>query len=247
MNIPLSFVLVLALGLGCHLLGLVDDFKNLSARIKLGVQLLLAIAVVALGYSFSVIEIPVAPYRLELGFLGPIITVIWIVGITNALNLIDGMDGLASGIALIGSIVWAMLYLKTGHYLPALIALSAVGAIIGFLFFNFPPATIFMGDSGSLFLGFLLAILPLIGGKGTAMATGIVPAITICLIPILDTLAAMLRRARRGVSFFTADKFHLHHKLCIWVWRRARSWLLSTGCARCWASASSSRSMRTRG
>lgn len=208
-----SFVVLLASGLGFHLLGLADDFKNLKAKLKFGVQILLAIAVVATGHYFRSIEIPLAPYRLELGLMGPVLTVVWIAGISNALNLIDGMDGLAGGIAIIGAGVWAILYLKTGQYLPALVALTAVGAIFGFLFFNFPPATLFMGDSGSLFLGFILAVLPLLGSAGTSMETGIVPAITICLIPILDTFAAMLRRWRRRVSFFTADKFHLHHKL----------------------------------
>jgi UDP-GlcNAc:undecaprenyl-phosphate GlcNAc-1-phosphate transferase len=176
-------------------------------------QILFALLIVSVGYYFRVIEIPVAPYRLDLGLLGPAITFFWILGIANAINLIDGLDGLASGIALIGAGVWAVLYLKTGQILPALISISAVGAILGFLFYNFPPATIFMGDSGSLFLGFLLAVLPLLGGSGEKMETGLIPAITICLIPILDTFAAILRRWREGVSFFTADKFHLHHKL----------------------------------
>ncbi len=212
-SIPWTFWALLAGGLGFHVIGLIDDFRNLKARLKFIVQLLLAVAIVASGYYFRVVEIPVAPFRVELGLFGPLLTVLWIVGITNAVNLVDGMDGLAGGIALIGAGVWAMLYLKTGQYLPAIVALSAAGAVLGFVFYNFPPATIFMGDSGSLFLGYIMAILPLLGRSGAAMETGLIPAITICLIPILDTLAAILRRWRRGVSFFTADKFHLHHKL----------------------------------
>ena len=185
------FVAILGAGLGYHLLGLIDDFKNLRARLKLLFQIIFSALIVFAGYYFRVIEIPVAPYSLDLGFLGPVITFFWILGITNALNLIDGLDGLASGIALIGACVWAGVYLKTGQILPALIALSAGGAILGFLFYNFPPATIFMGDSGSLFLGYILAVLPLLGGSGDKAETGLIPAITICLIPILDTFAAI--------------------------------------------------------
>jgi UDP-GlcNAc:undecaprenyl-phosphate GlcNAc-1-phosphate transferase len=139
--------------------------------------------------------------------------VLWIVGIANAVNLLDGMDGLAGGISLIGVAVWAILFFKSGQSLPAQAACAAAGAILGFLFFNFPPASIFMGDSGSLFLGYLLAVLPLLGYSQNQMESGLVPAITVCLIPILDTFAAILRRWRRGVSFLTPDKYHVHHKL----------------------------------
>ncbi|MBL8966198.1 MAG: undecaprenyl/decaprenyl-phosphate alpha-N-acetylglucosaminyl 1-phosphate transferase, partial [Spirochaetaceae bacterium] len=141
------FWLLLAVGLGYHGLGLVDDFRNLSARLKLVLQLLLAILVVAAGFYFRVVEVPVAPYRIQLGFMGPVLTVFWILGIVNAVNLIDGMDGLAAGISLIGAVVWAVLYFKAGQYLPALAATATAGAVLGFLFYNFPPATIFMGDS----------------------------------------------------------------------------------------------------
>jgi UDP-GlcNAc:undecaprenyl-phosphate GlcNAc-1-phosphate transferase len=208
-----SFYVVMVAGMGYQLLGLADDFRNLRAKFKFIIQLALAAVVVASGYYFRSVEIPVAPYVLRLGLVGPVLTVFWIVGIANALNLIDGMDGMAGGIALIGSLVWATLYLKTGQYLPALVALSAAGAILGFVFYNFPPASIFMGDSGSLFLGYVLAVLPLLGDPYDGIKTGLVPAITICLIPILDTFAAILRRWRLGVSFFTPDMYHLHHKL----------------------------------
>ena len=207
------FLVLIAAGYGFHILGLVDDFRNLKGRVKFLFQFVLAIAIVASGYYIGSVELPMEPFRVDLGFWGPIVTVIWIVGVTNALNLMDGMDGMASGVAFIGALVWAAVYLKTGQQLPALVALSMAGAIFGFLFFNFPPANIFMGDSGSLFLGFILSVLPLLGNSEAQMQTGLVPAITICLIPILDTFAAMIRRWRRGVSFFTPDKYHLHHKL----------------------------------
>jgi len=208
-----TFWLLFVIGYGFHLLGLTDDFKDLKGRIKFAIQFALAICVVLLGYYFRTIEIPVAPYRINLGWFGPVITVIWIVGISNAMNLIDGMDGLSGGIAFIGAITWAVLYLKLGDFIPALAVTAAAGATLGFLFYNYPPASIFMGDSGSLFLGYLFAVMPLMGSKGEAIETGLLPAITICLIPIMDTFAAIIRRWRAHISFFTPDKFHLHHKL----------------------------------
>jgi len=214
-HISASLLVLFSAGIGFHLLGLVDDFKSLGGRIKFVVQIFLAVVIVSAGYYFRVVEIPVAPFRVELGFVGPVLTVIWIVGIVNAMNLIDGMDGLSGGLAIIGAVVWAMVYIKIGQYLPALVALAFTGAILGFLFFNFPPAAVFMGDSGSLFLGFILAILPLLGRIRSPMQTGLLPAITICFIPLLDTLAAIIRRWRRGVSFFTADRYHLHHKFLL--------------------------------
>jgi len=209
----MRFWLLMAVGAGYQILGLVDDFIGLAARLKFVVQIALAIAVVALGYGFSYVEVPFAPYRLTLGVFGPAITVLWIVGVANAVNLIDGMDGLAGGLAFISSATWVVLFYMNAQYLPAIVATAAGGAILGFLFFNFPPANIFMGDSGSLFIGFLLAIVPLLGGVQYQGETGLLPAITICLIPLLDTVSAILRRWRIGVSFFTADRFHVHHKL----------------------------------
>jgi UDP-GlcNAc:undecaprenyl-phosphate GlcNAc-1-phosphate transferase len=209
----LRFWLLMAIGFGFHLLGLADDFMDLRGRLKFVIQILLGLAVIALGYGFTVIELPFPPFELKLGLLGPVLTLLWIVGLCNAMNLIDGLDGLAGGVAFIGCAVWAVLFYMQAQYLPAIVATAAGGAILGFLFFNFPPAGIFMGDSGSLFLGFILAVLPLLGSARTQGETGLLQAITISLVPLLDTLAAILRRWRHGVSFFTGDRFHIHHKL----------------------------------
>ncbi|MDA8426085.1 MAG: MraY family glycosyltransferase [Treponema sp.] len=203
----------LAAGAGYWLLGLIDDFRSLRASLKFVVQFALAILVVAAGSYFRVIEFPVKPYEIDLGWFGPVLSVLWIVGIANAINLIDGMDAFAGGMALIGAVVWTLLFYKEGQYLPALVAVAVAGAVFGFLFYNFPPASIFMGDSGSLLLGYLLAVLPLLGSGGSELDSGLIPAVTICFIPILDTIAAILRRWKQGVSFFTPDRYHLHHKL----------------------------------
>lgn len=204
---------LLSAGIGFHGLGLVDDFRNLPGRAKLFVQILLAAAVVACGYYFRTVEIPGILSRTELGVFGPLITVVWIVGVSNAYNLLDGMDGMAGGVAFIAFGVWAAFYLKDGQYLPTLLAVAGAGSVLGFLFYNFPPAAIFMGDSGSLFLGFLSAVLPLLGTEQGSGDLALISAITISLLPILDTITAILRRWKNKVSFFTADKFHLHYKL----------------------------------
>jgi UDP-GlcNAc:undecaprenyl-phosphate GlcNAc-1-phosphate transferase len=205
--------IALAAGAGYWVLGLIDDFKPLRATLKFVVQFALAIAVVAAGFYFKIIEFPVKPYAIDLAWFGPVLTVLWIVGIVNAINLIDGMDGFAGGIALIAAVVWTLLFYKEGQYLPALVAVAMAGSVFGFLFYNFPPASIFMGDSGSLLLGYLLAVLPLLGSGGSDLDAGLIPAITICFIPILDTFAAILRRWKLHVSFFTPDRYHVHHKL----------------------------------
>jgi UDP-GlcNAc:undecaprenyl-phosphate/decaprenyl-phosphate GlcNAc-1-phosphate transferase len=208
------FWVLLGAGIGFSALGLVDDLRNLPGRLKLFVQLILAIAVVSAGYGFRTISLPGILGPVNLGALGPVVSVLWIVGIANAYNLMDGMDGMAGGISFIALGVWAAFYLKDGQqYLATIMAIAGAGAVLGFLFYNFPPASIFMGDSGSLFLGFLIAVLPLMGTRGRMGDTVASAGVTICLLPILDTLTAILRRWKRKVSFFTADKYHLHHKL----------------------------------
>lgn len=204
-----GFVLVAA---GFHALGLVDDLKNLSGRAKLAVQLLLACIAVASGYRFYDLSLP-GYFSIGLGWVSLPLSVLWIVGIANAVNLLDGMDGMAGGFSFIAFGIWAAYFLKDGQYLPTVAAIAGAGATLGFLFYNFPPATLFMGDSGSLFLGFLIAALPMMGGRAGSEGASLAAAVTVCLLPILDTLAAILRRWRWKVSFFTPDRYHVHHKL----------------------------------
>ncbi len=207
------FWIFLVGGAGFHALGILDDIRNLNGRIKFLVQTALAILVVSAGYSFKTFELPGLTGMVELSWFGPILTVVWIVGIANAVNLLDGMDGMAGGVSFIGFGIWAAFFLKDGQYLPTVVAIAAAGASLGFLFYNFPPANIFMGDSGSLLLGYVLALLPLLSVEISRSSISPIAGITVCLLPILDTLAAILRRWRWKVSFFTPDKHHLHHKL----------------------------------
>lgn len=205
----LSVIISIAL---IHLTGLVDDLKNLRAMVKFTVQLVCAVAVAAFGFRFRHMPLPFTDTVLDLGWVGYPLTVLWIVGITNAVNLIDGLDGLAGGIGFIAAASFGIIHFFNGNYMPALLAFSLVGAIAGFLFYNFPPAKIFMGDSGSYLLGFSLAVLPLMNGGGGGVQTGLFIAITILLIPVYDTITAITRRVSKRVSFFSPDKDHIHHK-----------------------------------
>ena len=192
--------------------GLYDDFVPLRARTKLFLQAVAATIVAASGMRVDTIAIPLLG-DLNLGGMAVPLTVFWIVGMTNSVNLIDGIDGLAGGISAIAAAGMAVIALLQGQLLTALVALALFGALGGFLLYNWPPASIFMGDSGSHLLGFALAILPFleIGGAAT-LHTLVVPA-TLVLIPIVDCGAATVRRLRQRRSVGSADNDHIHYVL----------------------------------
>ncbi|HAW85464.1 MAG: hypothetical protein A2087_06620 [Spirochaetes bacterium GWD1_61_31] len=208
----LAYWPILLAMLAIHLLGLLDDFFNLRARIRFVVQMAAAVFVVAMGYRFSHLWLP-GFGSVALGWLSWPLTVCWIVGVLNALNMIDGMDGLSGGITIIAAFGYGLILLERQADFPALMAFGLVGALAGFLFYNLPPAKIFMGDSGSTFLGFTLAVLPLMDTGHTASGTWLWGGATLLLIPIFDVFAAMLRRKRGGVPLMSPDKWHIHHKL----------------------------------
>jgi UDP-GlcNAc:undecaprenyl-phosphate GlcNAc-1-phosphate transferase len=193
--------------------GLVDDFKPVRARLKFIIQLVAAILVVSAGFHFRYLVLPFSPYIIEFGWIGYPLSVIWIVGITNAINMIDGMDGLSGGISMIAAGVYGMMYAGLGGQIPGLLAFSLAGAIIGYLFFNLPPARIFLGDAGAYFIGFLLAVLPLLHRGEYSSKFGIMGAITVLLVPVYDVFAAIWRRLRDKRSVMDPDRNHLHHKL----------------------------------
>lgn len=194
-------------------LGLADDFLNLKARWKLLVQVAVAIAVVAAGYSFRRLALPFGLPAIEFGYAGPVVTLLWLVGVMNAINLIDGLDGLAGGVSVIAAGAYTYMAYRNGDVATGVMASAVLGAGIGFLFYNFPPASIFMGDAGSLFFGFAVGVLPLSLARNGSTAPNLAMGITIALIPILDTVSAIIRRARSRVPFYTPDRMHLHHKL----------------------------------
>ncbi|MEK6266738.1 MAG: undecaprenyl/decaprenyl-phosphate alpha-N-acetylglucosaminyl 1-phosphate transferase [Clostridium sp.] len=195
--------------------GVIDDVKDLRPRYKLLIQVIAAICLLQSGINISIVTNPfreIYPY-LSVGWITIPITIIWIVGVTNAFNLIDGLDGLAAGIAFISSVTLMIVSLINGRLEAAFLTAVLSGAILGFLPYNFNPASIFMGDTGSQLLGFLLAAISIEGAiKSATVFVIVVPILTFGL-PIYDTLFAMIRRKVNGQSIMKADKGHLHHRL----------------------------------
>lgn len=194
---------------------IVDDVKGIRAPTKLLGQLIASIVIVMFGVHIGNIEVPFLQNKyIDFGALSFPITVIWIIGITNAINLIDGLDGLAAGVSNIASISLLFVFLINPFNLEALVITSALaGATMGFLPFNFNPARIFMGDTGSNFLGYTLATVSVLGlAKGYTFIVIVAP-ILILGLPIFDTGFAIIRRILKGKSILEADRGHLHHRL----------------------------------
>ncbi len=211
-------------------LGLMDDRFNLSAKKKFIVQILIATYFAINVHSIEFINLPFVEEHLQLGILAVPFTVLWIVGITNAFNLIDGLDGLASGVAAISSLTFFIVSLSIGNTLVAFLSLMLSGTLFGFLFFNSHPAKIFLGDSGSLFIGFFMAALSVLELKQVAVTSFITP-ILIFFIPISDTLYAMVRRKLKKQPIFQPDKFHLHHCLLqMGFSHRVTVWIIYSFC-----------------
>ncbi len=195
------------------LVGIVDDYKNLPAKVKLLGQIVAAaVLVLAFDVRIDFITDPFGDYIYLEWFAVPA-TLFWLVGITNTVNLIDGLDGLAAGVSLIAAGTIFLVAMEQNFFLITILTAALAGAAFGFLFYNTNPARIFMGDSGSLFLGFMLAGISVIGAtKSTTTIALIVPILALGL-PILDTTFAIVRRYRGGQPIFKPDKGHLHHRL----------------------------------
>ena len=193
------------------LLGLVDDVYNLDAKFKLFIQLSIATVVYLLG-----VKINSLPFLggIDLGFWSYPITLLWIVGISNAVNFIDGVDGLAGSVITVNSITLAIIAIAMTPSNPivALIGFILAGSMLAFLTYNFNPAKIFMGDSGALFSGFLLATISIVGVMKAATLTLLLPFVVLA-VPIMDIVFSSTRRICKGKSPFVADAEHIHHKL----------------------------------
>lgn len=192
--------------------GIVDDLVELRAHVKLLSQLLAVILLSIGDYTLTHVLIPFTDYNLHFGVLKYLFTLIWIIGISNAVNLLDGMDGQAGGVSLISSITMGICALVFGEMNIALICFILSTTLVAFLIFNLPPAKIFMGDSGSLSLGFLLATIPLLFRTPESKGKMILVAVAVLLIPILDVFSAIIRRTKLKVAFFVPDRGHIHHK-----------------------------------
>ncbi|OGF16633.1 MAG: hypothetical protein A2W00_02260 [Candidatus Eisenbacteria bacterium RBG_16_71_46] len=193
-------------------LGVVDDLRGTSPWAKLGVQICAALALTTFGFGIPVLTNPFGP-AFDSGWLNVPLTVLWVLLVTNAINLIDGLDGLASGVVLIASgALWWASHAHQDFYVMFFTSLL-IGATLGFLRFNFPPARIFMGDTGSQFLGFVLAAVSLLENrKETATVTLLLPLVAIG-VPIADGVRTFMRRLLRGRWVFKADTGHIHHRL----------------------------------
>lgn len=211
-----STLRILALLYGAAILvafGLIDDRWGIPAGVKLFGQVLAIVVLLRAGYAIGSFAVPFAG-TLNFGVLGPLVFGLWVLAITNAFNLIDGMDGLAAGVAFFAASTSAVLAIASGNAFVAISSLCLAGSLLAFLRFNFPPARIFLGDTGSLFIGFLLACLvtqeP--AQKGTVVLTIFTPILPIAFA-IADVLFAVARRFIRGKPIFAPDRRHIHHRL----------------------------------
>jgi UDP-GlcNAc:undecaprenyl-phosphate GlcNAc-1-phosphate transferase len=195
------------------LLGVVDDFRGLRASIKLAVQLAAVGILYAFEYRISSISLPFGASWVIPAVLTYPLTALWVVGITNAFNLIDGMDGLASGASVFALLSLFICSLSQGNPNISLMSIVLIGAVMGFLRYNFNPATIFLGDSGSLFLGFMAGSLSLASAqKGTTIIAVAIPLVSFGF-PIIEVAISVLRRFISGEGLFQSDRRHIHHML----------------------------------
>ena len=198
-------------GLILVVLGVVDDIYRLRAWTKLVFQLLAAGIAVYMGVVID--HVTLFGHYIEFGVLSIPITLVWIVGITNAINLIDGLDGLACGISVIMSLSILGVVLIHGDFTSAMLTAILAGSCVGFLPFNTHPARIFMGDTGSQFLGFTLAVISIQGVFKLHTVLSFIVPLSLFALPLLDTAYAMFRRISHGESPFSADRKHIHHRL----------------------------------
>ncbi len=193
------------------LVGVLDDLKDVRPVVKFAAQFVVALTVVLFGVGVETFTLPGIGVFV-LGWVGIPFSVIWIVAIMNVVNFIDGMDGLAAGVCAISAVTFSIIAISLGRYDMGILAAIVAGATLGFLWHNFHPASIFMGDSGSLLLGFLLAAISLQGFmKGVAAIALLIPLLVLG-IPIFDTGFAILRRVKNRRPIYVADRGHLHHR-----------------------------------
>lgn len=193
--------------------GLVDDLVNLTPAAKLGGQIVAAAVVVAAGLRIEFVGDPFGGGLILLGLLAVPVTIVYLVGFANVINLIDGLDGLAAGVTAIAAMSLLLLAAQGNRLDAAALAAAVIGACLGFLRYNFHPASIFMGDSGAMFLGFTLATISLLGVMKTTAAIALAVPLLIIGVPIFDTASAIIRRLRHKRPIQEADRGHIHHRL----------------------------------
>jgi UDP-GlcNAc:undecaprenyl-phosphate/decaprenyl-phosphate GlcNAc-1-phosphate transferase len=197
---------------GFFFVGLVDDLIGLSAMTRLALQVGIAGGAWYMGVRIEFVTLPGMALT-HLGLLSLPLTVLWLTGVVNAINWIDGLDGLASGVSAIAIGTMFVICLFTNQAVAALLSAALLGSLLGFLYFNFNPAQIFMGDGGAYLVGFMMASVSVMGLAKSAVVTAILLPLIILAVPILDMSAVIFNRLRHGKSPFKADQRHLHHRL----------------------------------
>jgi UDP-GlcNAc:undecaprenyl-phosphate GlcNAc-1-phosphate transferase len=193
--------------------GVLDDLRGMRAGVKFGGQLLAAAFPIFLGLRIEFFGNPFGPGVLHLGLWSYPLTALWLVAFANVFNLIDGLDGLAAGVAGIAAVSFLALALDMHQAIAAILAAGLIGACVGFLRYNFTPASIYMGDSGALSIGFVLGCVSLTGVMKSAAAISLVAPLLIIGVPVFDTGSAIVRRWRHGRPIHEADNGHIHHRL----------------------------------
>ncbi len=212
-NINKSITGLIISGFMIFIFGVYDDLKGCHALLKFSGQTIVAVVFIKFGYIIDRITNPFGGTIYFPEWVSVILTIFWVIGIINAVNLLDGLDGLASGVIGIASLFVFIIAVIHHNVIVASISIILIGAIGGFLIFNFPPAKIFMGDAGSMFLGFMFSVLAIMGNRKSAVAINLLIPIVLLSIPIIDTLLAIIRRANKKKNIFQADKEHIHHRL----------------------------------
>ncbi len=208
--------------------GMLDDIYQLPAKVKLLGQIVAACILVLFDIRIEWLNNPFGGY-FYLEWLAVPFTIFWVISFTNVVNLIDGLDGLAAGVGAIASITVILVSIPLGYYHVAIMTAALAGGIVGFIRYNFNPATIFMGDTGSMFIGYMLAAISVYGAVKTAATIAlIVPAIALGL-PIMDTAFAIMRRYVNGRPIFQPDKGHIHHRLLAMGMNQKQAVLLMYG------------------
>jgi len=210
---PLALIGVLGGATVIYGTGLVDDLIDLSPGVKLIGQILAATVVAACGVRISFVMLPGGTHVRDLGILAIPLTIFFLVAFANIINLIDGLDGLAAGICAIAAITMLLLARGASQITAVIFAALVIGSCLGFLRYNFHPASIFMGDEGALLLGFLLGIISMMGVMKTTAAIALAVPLLIVAVPIFDTASAIVRRLRHGEAIEHADREHIHHRL----------------------------------
>ncbi|MCL2462466.1 MAG: undecaprenyl/decaprenyl-phosphate alpha-N-acetylglucosaminyl 1-phosphate transferase [Defluviitaleaceae bacterium] len=190
--------------------GMLDDIFTLKARLKFAIEIVAALIVVFSGTRVDFIIYPIPTY---LDYLSVPFTLVWIVGVTNAVNIIDGLDGLAAGVSTIGAVCLMILCVISGNALAVILSAALAGSCLGFLPRNFNPAEVIMGDTGALFLGYVLAVSSITGVFKAYALLSVLIAFLVIALPIFDTLFAMIRRIAHHKPIMEADRGHLHHRL----------------------------------